>query len=253
LSFLRQLVDGLQHVHQNGIIHRYLNHVYTTHSLRYTFISVILHNRDLKPNNVFMTRDGCLKIGDFGLSKLLAEALTEDASDVGSLPAVHHPSVHTQGVGTISYASPEQVSGTEYDHKVDSFRYVSIFSKAVLQICTSLGVIVLELFCIFKTEMERAEALKDLRSTECHLPESLVQAYPDIAHLIRHLVAPTAQRWSMDTTQKYLKKTFPQVQLEKAQEVSELRQQLQENHIRLKEQDAIIEELRRQVAALSNE
>ncbi|OQR92721.1 heme regulated eukaryotic translation initiation factor-like protein [Achlya hypogyna] len=215
LRLFRQLVNGIKHVHENGIIHR-----------------------DLKPSNVFMTREGSLKIGDFGLSKLLAEVMADDPINRGFMPPGNATNGHTQGVGTMSYASPEQVAGTNYDHKVDSF---------------SLGIILLELFCVFGTKMERAQALKDVREDPLAVPEELATTYPEIATLIGHLVAPTSTRWTVEQAHDYLSATFPQVQLEKAREVLELRQQLHENEAKLKEQDAIIEELRRQVAALSHE
>ncbi|EQC33431.1 PEK protein kinase [Saprolegnia diclina VS20] len=215
LRLFRQLVNGIKHVHENGIIHR-----------------------DLKPSNVFMTRDGALKIGDFGLSKLLAEVMADDPiNNRGFMPPASGHG-HTQGVGTMSYASPEQVAGTDYDHKVDSF---------------SLGIILLELFCVFDTKMERARALKDVRANPQHVPDELATSYPEIAALISHLVAPTCTRWTVEQAHDYLCTTFPQVHLEKAREVLELRQQLHENEAKLKEQDALIEELRRQVATLSQD
>ncbi|KAF0691498.1 Aste57867_17300 [Aphanomyces stellatus] len=213
LALFRQLVEGLHHVHQNGIIHR-----------------------DLKPSNVFMTHDGCLKIGDFGLSKLLAEVMKQDS--VFGHESTSHSDDHTQGVGTMSYASPEQVSSQQYDVKADSY---------------SLGIILLELFAPFQTRMERAMALKDIRMDPCILPCGVTEKYPEIAHLIKYLVAPTSLRWTMEQTREYLLRTFPQVQLEKAEEVLELRQKLKEKEHRLEEQDAMIEDLRRQLAQLSKE
>ncbi|KAG9400327.1 hypothetical protein AC1031_010544 [Aphanomyces cochlioides] len=213
LTLLRQLVDGLHHVHENGIIHS-------------------CGRRDLKPSNIFMTRDGSIKIGDFGLSKLLAEVMHGQATSDG----IESSSVdlrHTQGVGTMSYASPEQVAGQYYDVKVDSF---------------SLGVIVLELFVPFETKMERASTLQDLRVHPCRLPPLVTEKYPKIAHMIQHLVAPAAVRWSMPETKAYLASTFPQVQLEHADEVLELRQQVADNEEKLAQQEAIIQDLRRQLA-----
>jgi hypothetical protein len=73
--YARQAALGLQHAHEHGMIHR-----------------------DIKPHNLMRTRDGTLKILDFGLARLAAEA--------GSGPSA----VTGQGtlLGTVDYLAPEQ-------------------------------------------------------------------------------------------------------------------------------------------------
>ena len=74
----------------------------------------ILH-RDLKPQNLFVTRGGNLKILDFGLAKLKPEVLTSpetttlDTSRPGQL------------LGTLSYMAPEQLRGEPIDARADLF------------------------------------------------------------------------------------------------------------------------------------
>jgi eukaryotic-like serine/threonine-protein kinase len=86
-----QIARGLAAAHDKGIVHR-----------------------DLKPENIFITRDGRVKILDFGLAKPTAEK-TPDAETVLSQT---EPGVV---MGTVGYMSPEQVRGLRADHRSDLF------------------------------------------------------------------------------------------------------------------------------------
>ena len=73
-------------------------------------------HRDLKPENVFLTKDGRVKILDFGLAKF-----DPVASESGSTVTVQQVTNPGQVLGTVGYMSPEQVRGQPADTRSDIF------------------------------------------------------------------------------------------------------------------------------------
>jgi len=98
-EYALQTTRGLAAAHEKGIVHR-----------------------DLKPENIFLTRDGRLKILDFGLAKLTG---SEDGrpGDAPTMTAHTEPGVV---MGTAGYMSPEQVKGLAADHRSDIFSFGAI-------------------------------------------------------------------------------------------------------------------------------
>ncbi|HET9784122.1 MAG TPA: protein kinase [Terriglobales bacterium] len=96
LEVAAQAATGIAAAHEQGIVHR-----------------------DLKPANLFLTRDGRLKILDFGLAKL-----TTPAADADS-PTLASPASAATGdgvvLGTVGYMAPEQVRGLPADARSDIF------------------------------------------------------------------------------------------------------------------------------------
>lgn len=106
-DYATQIARGLGAAHDKGIIHR-----------------------DLKPENIFITRDGQVKILDFGLVKLIGPRVPGAAADAASHPYDDHaptlPSTPTEPgrlLGTVGYMSPEQIRGGSGDHRSDIFAF----------------------------------------------------------------------------------------------------------------------------------
>jgi len=106
LDYARQIASGLAAAHKKGIAHR-----------------------DLKPENLFLTRDGRVKILDFGLAKLIVpEQLTVDPAS-----AEFPPHRHTDAAfGTPGYMAPEQLRGGVIDHRSDLFNLGAILYEMLI-------------------------------------------------------------------------------------------------------------------------
>ena len=96
-----QIVRGLAAAHERGIVHR-----------------------DLKPENLFLTRDGLVKILDFGIAKLGEPGEERAGSDIETLS--HTGTSPGTMMGTVGYMSPEQVRGLPTDHRSDLFSFGAV-------------------------------------------------------------------------------------------------------------------------------
>ena len=83
LHFITQIVKGLDHAHNRGIIHR-----------------------DIKPHNIMVLRDGSVKVTDFGIAQVVS----------GS-----HSTLTQEALGSVHYISPEQARGSHIDARSDLY------------------------------------------------------------------------------------------------------------------------------------
>ncbi len=100
IDYAVQIAKGLAAAHEKGIVHR-----------------------DLKPENLFLTKDGRVKILDFGLAKLKVEGGESGQTDMNTVSGGTQPGVV---LGTMGYMSPEQVRGKPADRRSDLFAFGTI-------------------------------------------------------------------------------------------------------------------------------
>jgi Tol biopolymer transport system component len=101
-DYAAQIAQGLAAAHEKNIVHR-----------------------DLKPDNIFITKDGHIKILDFGLAKLAPNPAGSSAQPA-ALTMTGSPTEAGIAVGTASYMAPEQVRGAAVDSRTDIFAFGAV-------------------------------------------------------------------------------------------------------------------------------
>jgi len=107
IGIAAQIAEGLAKAHVAGVVHR-----------------------DLKPENLMVSRDGLVKILDFGLAKLVTT--DTDTNSLLDLETISTSQTNPGAVlGTIPYMSPEQANGLPLDFRSDQFSFGSLLYEMV--------------------------------------------------------------------------------------------------------------------------
>ncbi|OTF71465.1 hypothetical protein BLA29_003945, partial [Euroglyphus maynei] len=209
LKWFEQILAGVQHMHKEQLIHR-----------------------DLKPSNILFTLDGKhLKICDFGLSAWILESY--DNHDPESLFDNDREKLLSFGMGTAPYAAPEQLSQSNYDHRVDIY---------------SLGIILLELVYPLGSEMEKSKFVKQLKELRT-LPQEFNDndRYKNLGQLILAMTEKDAEKRikTINLIERRLKKIRTQLK-SKVPKMTALQQknneilQLKQEIARLQEENQLL-------------
>jgi serine/threonine protein kinase/Tfp pilus assembly protein PilF len=146
IEIATQAAEGLTKAHEKGIVHR-----------------------DIKPANIMITKEGMVKIIDFGLARLKGETrLTKEITTIG----------------TASYMSPEQAEGKEIDHRSDIW---------------SLGVVLYEMVT-GQLPFKGVQALGVIYAIVNSEPIPIEQLRPDISPELKRIIHKTLVK---DRTQRY--------------------------------------------------
>ena len=146
VDYAIQIARGLASAHERGIIHR-----------------------DLKPENLFITKDGRVKILDFGLAKQITPLMPDsDAPTIGQVQT-------SVGVvlGTVGYMSPEQVRGQAADQRSDIFAF---------------GTVLYEMLTAQRA-FKGASSVETMNAILKSEPEELVrtgQVWPSLQKIVQH-------------------------------------------------------------------
>jgi Tol biopolymer transport system component len=102
LPLARQIAEAIEYAHERGIIHR-----------------------DLKPANIKVTRDGTVKVLDFGLAKAMDDSTDPVANVLATMsPTLSLAATHAGVIlGTAAYMAPEQAKGKPADRRADIWAF----------------------------------------------------------------------------------------------------------------------------------
>ncbi len=147
VDYALQIAAGIEHAHRKDIIHR-----------------------DIKPQNVIVSKDGTVKIVDFGIARMTSQTTrTMAGKDV---------------VGSVHYISPEQAKGVQVDHRCDIY---------------SFGILLYELFT-GKVPFEGTEAVSIAMRHVNQIPEPPQSINPKLTSGLNDIIVKCIQK---DPSQRY--------------------------------------------------
>jgi TolB-like protein/tetratricopeptide (TPR) repeat protein len=156
VEYALQIARGLTAAHEKGVVHR-----------------------DLKPDNVFVGRNGHVKILDFGLAKRQEKVAPGEETSVPTATAHTEPGLV---MGTVGYMSPEQVRGLPLDPRSDIF---------------SFGAILYEMLSGQKA-FKKDTAVDTMSAITRDEPPELTQSgrniSPALDHIVRHCIEKDRNR-----------------------------------------------------------
>ena len=116
LGFAIQIAEGLAKAHEAGVVHR-----------------------DLKPENLMVSRDGYVKILDFGIAKMVPSRRRAAVADSAQKTLVRVETQSGTVLGTVNYMAPEQLLGQRIDQRCDIFSFAVVICEMLTGACPFVG------------------------------------------------------------------------------------------------------------------